>query len=354
MKNKAAANGNAVNMLTLRRPVLVRGCGAAVPARVLVNADLPAHLNTDDTWIYERTGIRSRHIAADGETTSHLATLAARKACAAAAMDANDIDLLIIATTTPDYTFPATAALVQKELGIIDCAAFDVQAVCAGFVYALTIAANLLQGDGFKRALVIGAETFSRIVDWNDRSTCVLFGDGAGAVVIEAVASDSPAPSSSTAAAPAPPSSTSRGVIAARLHTDGRYWDRLYVDGGPSTTGQVGHVRMLGREVFRHAVSHGSAVIHEVLAAAGVTIDDIDWFVPHQANRRILDATAAALGMDPDKMIVTVDRYANTSAASIPLSLDLAVKDGKIKPGDLILLQAMGGGFSWGAIVLRW
>lgn len=313
------------------------GCGSALPSRVVTNDDLAAEVETSDEWIVERTGIRQRYIAGDDETTSSLAVGASRKALEAAGIDAASIDLIILATATPDQTFPASATIVQNELGCNGGIAFDVAAVCSGFLYALATADSMLRTGMAKRALVIGAETFSRILDWEDRGTCVLFGDGAGAVVLEAqdVAEDGP------------------GILASRLHADGAHNQLLYVDGGPSTTGEVGKLRMKGREVFRHAVVNLAEVLGEVLADAKITADAIDWIVPHQANKRILDATAKKLGISPDKVIVTVDQHANTSAASVPLALDVAIKDGRIKPGDLVMFEAMGGGFTWGASLAR-
>ncbi len=318
------------------RSVLM-GTGSALPARAVSNAELAQTVDTSDDWIVERTGIRNRYIAGEGETTSTLATEAARNALAAAGLEPADIGLIVLATATPDQTFPATATQVQHALGCNGCVAFDVAAVCSGFLYALGVADSLLRTGMAQRALVIGAETFSRILDWEDRSTCVLFGDGAGAVVLEArdVADDGP------------------GLLVTRLHADGAYNGLLYVDGGPSSTGTVGHVRMRGPEVFRHAVVNLAEVLREVLADQGLTCADIDWVVPHQANQRILDATARKLGLPPEKVIVTVDRHANTSAASVPLALDTAVRDGRIKPGNLVILEAMGGGFTWGASLLR-
>lgn len=319
---------------------VIRGCGGYLPARILTNDDLSAMVDTSDRWITERTGIKERHIAAEGELTSTMGAIAARAALDDAGLAPEDIDLIILATSTPDQTFPATAVTIQAELGITHGAAFDVQAVCSGFVFALATADNYLKGGMFKRALVIGAEAFSRILDWQDRSTCVLFGDGAGAVVVEAQKLNG--------------ALTDRGVLATSLRSDGRYRDKLYVDGGPGSTGTVGHVRMDGPEVFRHAVTKISEVIDSTLTQAGYKASDIDWFVPHQANKRILDGAARKLGLDPKKVIVTVDKHANTSAASIPLALDQGRADGRIKPGDLVLLEAMGGGFTWGAILLRW
>jgi 3-oxoacyl-[acyl-carrier-protein] synthase-3 len=318
------------------RSVLM-GTGSALPARAVSNAELAQTVDTSDDWIVERTGIRNRYLAGEGETTSTLATEAARNALAAAGLEPADIGLIVLATATPDQTFPATATQVQHALGCNGCVAFDVAAVCSGFLYALGVADSLLRTGMAQRALVIGAETFSRILDWEDRSTCVLFGDGAGAVVLEArdVADDGP------------------GLLVTRLHADGAYNGLLYVDGGPSSTGTVGHVRMRGPEVFRHAVVNLAEVLREVLADQGLTCADIDWVVPHQANQRILDATARKLGLPPEKVIVTVDRHANTSAASVPLALDTAVRDGRIKPGNLVILEAMGGGFTWGASLLR-
>ncbi|MEQ5788599.1 ketoacyl-ACP synthase III [Erythrobacter sp. NFXS35] len=316
------------------------GTGSALPAKVVTNAELAERVETSDEWIVERTGIRQRYIAGEGETTATLATAAARAALADAGVDASSIGLIVLATATPDNTFPATATKVQAALGCNGGIAFDVAAVCSGFLYALATADSLLRTGMAKRALVIGAETFSRILDWEDRTTCVLFGDGAGAVVLEA-------PSGGDSGKDAP------GIIASRLHADGACHDLLYVDGGPSTTQTVGHVRMRGPEVFRHAVVNLSSVLREVLEETGVTADEIDWVVPHQANARILDATARKLGIAAEKVIVTVDRHANTSAASVPLALDVARKDGRIKPGDLVMLEAMGGGFTWGASLIR-
>jgi 3-oxoacyl-[acyl-carrier-protein] synthase-3 len=320
------------------RRSIILGTGSFLPERRVSNAELSERVDTTDEWIVERTGIRVRHIAAEDETTSTLATGAARAAIDAAGVEASTIDLIVLATATPDQTFPATATRVQTALGINDCVAFDVAAVCSGFLYALQVADSMIRAGAHNRALVIGAETFSRILDWEDRATCVLFGDGAGAVVLEAQESDERA---------------GRGVLATRLHADGRHNDLLYVDGGPSTTGTVGKLRMKGREVFRHAVVNLAAVMEESLAAANLTIADVDWVVPHQANARILDATARKLGLSPDQVVVTVDRHANTSAASVPLALDTAVRDGRIKQGQLVVLEAMGGGFTWGAAVVR-
>jgi 3-oxoacyl-[acyl-carrier-protein] synthase-3 len=320
----------------IRRAVLL-GTGSALPSRVVSNAELAETVDTSDEWIVERTGIRQRHIAGDGETTSSLATDAARKALAAAGVEAGEIGLIILATATPDQTFPASATLVQAALGINDCVAFDVAAVCSGFLYAVTVADSMIRSGAAEKALVIGSETFSRILDWEDRGTCVLFGDGAGAVVLGAEESVD----------------GRRGILASKLHADGRHNQLLYVDGGPSTTGTVGKLRMKGQEVFRHAVVNLASVLRETLEVAGLGVEEIDWLVPHQANARILDATARKLRLSPDKVIMTVDRHANTSAASVPLALDCAVRDGRIKAGDLVVLEAMGGGFTWGACALR-
>lgn len=322
----------------MRRTRII-GTGSYLPEHVVTNRELEARVDTTDAWIVERSGIRQRHLAADGQTTADLAYEAAQRALQSAGLTGADLDLLILATATPDHTFPATAAKVQARLGMNRGFAFDLQAVCSGFVYALATADNFIKAGQAQRALVIGAETFSRILDWKDRTTCVLFGDGAGAVVLEAGEGTGTA--------------TDRGILSAHLHSDGRYHDLLYVDGGPSTTGTVGHVRMKGNEVFRHAVTNLAAVVNETLAANGLTPEAIDWVVPHQANVRILDGTARKLGLPRERMIVTVDRHANTSAASIPLALDEAIRDGRIKPGQLLLLEAMGGGFTWGACLVR-
>ena len=319
------------------RSVLI-GTGSALPVRRVTNAELAQDVDTTDEWIVERTGIRARHIAGPDETTGTLARDAASQAIAAAGLSAQDIDLIVLATATPDQTFPSTATKVQAMLGINDCVAFDVQAVCSGFLYAVQVADSMIRAGAHRRALVIGAETFSRILDWEDRTTCVLFGDGAGAIVLEARETDG---------ANAP------GILTAKLHADGRHNELLYVDGGPSTTGTVGKLRMKGREVFRHAVVNLATVMEEALAAAGLTADDVDWVVPHQANARILDATARKLGLPADKVVMTVDRHANTSAASVPLALDTAMRDGRIVSGQIVVLEAMGGGFTWGAAVLR-
>ena len=320
--------------MTLRS--VVKGTGSALPDRRVDNAELAELVETSDEWIVERTGIRSRYIAADDETTASLATDAARAALAHAGVEAKDIDLIVLATAPPDQTFPSSATKVQAALGIDDCIAFDVHAVCTGFLYALTVADSMLRSGSADKALVIGAETFSRLLDWEDRGTCVLFGDGAGAIVLAAEDTED------------------RGILATKLHADGRHNDLLFVDGGPGTTGTTGKLRMKGREVFRHAVVNLAAVMGEVLSAAGLAADEVDWVVPHQANARILDATAKKLGLPAEKVVVTVDRHANTSAASVPLALDTAVKDGRIKRGDLIVLEAMGGGFTWGAAALRY
>jgi 3-oxoacyl-[acyl-carrier-protein] synthase-3 len=315
---------------------VIVGTGSALPPRRVTNAELASRIDTTHEWIVERTGIEARHIAADGETTATLATEAAKKALEAAGVEAQAIGLIVLATATPDQTFPASATLVQTALGIDDCIAFDVAAVCTGFLYALSVADNMVKGGMADHALVIGSETFSRILDWEDRATCVLFGDGAGAVVLRAEEGED------------------IGILATKLHADGRHNELLYVDGGVSTTGTVGKLRMKGKEVFRHAVVNLADVLGETLEAAGHEVGEIDWVVPHQANKRILDATAKKLGLDPAKVIVTVDQHANTSAASVPLALDVAVRDGRIRRGDLIMLEAMGGGFTWGAALVRY
>ena len=325
-------------MTAIRSVVL--GCGSYLPERILTNAELATRLDTSDEWIVQRTGIRERHVAAEGEFTSHLAIKAARAALHHARLDAQSIDLIVLATSTPDNTFPATAVAVQEGLGINHGAAFDLQAVCSGFVFALATADNFLRAGSYKRALVIGAETFSRILDWNDRGTCVLFGDGAGAVVLEA----------QTEAG----KTSDRGVLTTHLRSDGRHKSKLYVDGGPSSTQTVGLLRMEGREVFKHAVGMITDVIVDAFNATGLTADDIDWFIPHQANKRIIDASAHKLHIAPQKVVLTVDLHGNTSAASIPLALAVAVKDGRVKKGDLLLLEAMGGGFTWGSALVRW
>lgn len=316
---------------------VVTGTGSALPTRRVSNAELAKQVDTSDEWIVERTGIRFRHIAGPTETTATLGADAAKAAIAAAGVSAQDIDLIVLATATPDQTFPATATKVQAMLGIDDCVAFDVAAVCSGFLYAVQVADSMLRTQVHRRALVIGAETFSRILDWGDRTTCVLFGDGAGAIVLEGREVED----------------EGRGILATRLHADGRHNELLYVDGGPSTTGTVGKLRMKGREVFRHAVTNLAAVMTESLGIAGLDAEAVDWVVPHQANARILDATARKLGLPPEKVIVTVDQHANTSAASVPLALDVGVRDGRVKEGDIVVLEAMGGGFTWGAAVIR-
>ncbi|WP_346727223.1 beta-ketoacyl-ACP synthase III [Alteriqipengyuania abyssalis] len=321
---------------------LIRGAGSAMPQRVVTNEELAGRLDTSDEWIVERTGIRQRHIAGEGETTGTLAIAAARAALADAGIDAKKIDLIVLATATPDNTFPATATKVQAALGCSGCPAFDVQAVCSGFLYAMTTADAMLRSGQATCALVIGAETFSRILDWEDRTTAVLFGDGAGAIVLEA-----------QDVAEGTAKSEGPGILTSQLHADGAQHDLLYVDGGPSTTQTVGHLRMKGREVFRHAVGNLAQVLGDVVAKAGITVDQIDWVVPHQANIRILEATAKKLGLAPEKVIVTVDQHANTSAASVPLAFAAARADGRIKPGDLVLFEAMGGGFTWGASLVR-
>ena len=314
---------------------VIAGVGSALPSRRVTNAELAQTVDTTDQWIVERTGIRSRYLAGEDETTASLAADAARKALAHAGVNASAIDLIVLATATPDQTFPSSATKVQAALGIDDCIAFDVHAVCTGFLYALSVADSMIRSGNAKNALVIGSETFSRILDWEDRATCVLFGDGAGALILSAADGDS-------------------GILATKLHADGRHNDLLFVDGGPSTTGTVGKLRMKGREVFRHAVVNLAGVLGEVLEAAGLTAADVDWVVPHQANARILDATAKKLGLPAEKVVVTVHEHANTSAASVPLALDTAVRDGRIQRGDIVVLEAMGGGFTWGAAALRY
>jgi 3-oxoacyl-[acyl-carrier-protein] synthase III len=319
---------------------VILGCGSYLPVQILTNADLARKVDTSDDWIVQRTGIHERHIAAPDEMTSDMAERAARAALTHAKVDAQSIDLIVLATSTPDNTFPASAVAVQHKLGISHGAAFDLQAVCSGFVYALATADGLLKSGAFSRALVIGSETFSRILDWTDRGTCVLFGDGAGAVVLDRQEQ--------------PETAEQRGILTVRLRSDGRHKSKLYVDGGPSSTGTVGHLRMEGREVFRHAVAMITDVVEDAFKATGYTADDIDWFIPHQANKRIIDGSAHKLGIPPGKIVVTVDRHGNTSAASIPLALADAVADRRIKRGDLLLLEAMGGGFTWGAALIRW
>jgi len=319
---------------------VVMGVGSYLPARRVTNSDMEKMVDTTDDWIVQRTGIRARHLAAEGETTSMLATKAALAALKNASLQAEDIDLIIVATATPDYTFPSTATQVQAALGITHGAAFDVAAVCSGFVYGVTIADKFLISGSHKRALVIGAETFSRILDWKDRTTCVLFGDGAGAMILEAREGEG--------------SVKDRGVLTTHLRSDGRHREKLYVDGGPSTTGTAGHLRMAGREVYRHAVSMVTDVMVDAFAATHTTAADLDWFVPHQANERIIDASAEKLGIDPAKIVKTVSMHGNTSAASIPLALATAVADGRIKAGQLVMIEAMGGGFTWGSALIRW
>lgn len=319
---------------------IVRGSGSSLPRRIMKNADFDGMVETSDEWIVQRTGIRQRHIAADDETTASLGEAAARAAMQDAGVDIADVDMILLATSTPNNTFPATAVEIQRRLGMRHGFAFDMQAVCSGFVYAVTTADAYIRSGVAKRILVIGSETFSRILDWNDRGTCVLFGDGAGAIVMEA--------------SEQPGTADDRGVLAVSLRSDGEHKEKLYVDGGPSTTGTVGHLRMEGREVFKHAVGMITDVIEATFSSAGITADDLDWFVPHQANKRIIDASAKKLGIADDKVVITVDRHGNTSAASVPLALSVAVADGRIKKGDLVLLEAMGGGFTWGAVLLRW
>ncbi len=320
-----------------RLSVLI-GTGSALPRRALGNEELAKMVDTSDEWIAERTGIRNRYVAAPDETTSSLATAAARAAIEAAGIEAKSIDLIVLATATPDQTFPATATIVQNDLGCNGGIAFDLAAVCSGFLYALGVADSMLRSGMANRALVIGSETFSRILDWEDRGTCVLFGDGAGAVVLEAREESGEKP---------------RGILATKLHADGAHNQLLYVDGGPSTTGTVGKLRMTGNQVFKHAVNNLASVLREVLEMTGTLADEIDWVVPHQANARIIEGTARKLGLPMDRVIMTVDQHANTSAASVPLALDAAIRDGRIKPGDLVVLEAMGGGFTWGASLLR-
>lgn len=320
--------------MSLRSVVL--GCGSYLPSRIVTNAELAERVETSDEWIKQRTGISQRHIAADGETTSDLAFHAATRALAHAGISADELDLIVLATATPDNTFPATATKVQARLGMVRGAAFDVQAVCSGFAFALATADNFLKAGQARTALVIGAETFSRILDWSDRQTCVLFGDGAGAVVLRAE------------------ENSERGILSTHIHSDGRFYDLLYVDGGPSSTMTTGHLRMEGKEVFRHAVQRLSEVVEETLAAHSLTSGDIRWLIPHQANRRIIDSVGKKLNLSADRVVVTVDRHANTSAASIPLALCEAVMDGRVKRGDLVLIEAMGGGLTWGAGLIRW
>ena len=325
--------------MTVLRSV-IKGVGSALPAKILTNAEIAARVDTNDEWITQRTGIKQRHVAAEGEKTSDLATSAAKAALSHAGLSIDAIDAIIVATTTPDETFPATATRVQSNLGMTRGFAFDVQAVCSGFIYALTIADQMIRGGLVRKVLVIGAETMSRLLDWNDRTTCILFGDGAGAVVLEAQSGKG--------------DTEDRGILSSHLFSDGRQHDLLYVNGGPSTTGQVGNIKMQGREVFRHAVDHMADVVLHALGENGFTVADMDWLVPHQANLRILHATADKLHLSMDKVIVTVDKHGNTSAASIPLALASAVAEGRFKPGQLLVLEALGGGFTWGAVVLRW
>ncbi|WP_299566902.1 beta-ketoacyl-ACP synthase III [Enterovirga sp.] len=325
---------------TSTRRSIVRGCGSYLPPRVLTNAELETMVETSDPWIVQRTGIRERHIAAADETTSVLGLKAAQAALADAGLEAGDIDLIVCATSTPDYTFPATATQIQMGLGLQGGAAFDLQAVCTGFIYGVATADKFLLSGSHRRALVVGAETFSRIVDWTDRGTCVLFGDGAGAIVLEAGEGDGKA--------------SDRGVLTTQLRSDGRYRDRLYVDGGPGSTGTTGHLRMEGRDVFKFAVGKVVDVVREAFAETGLGPEDLDWFVPHQANRRIIEASADKLGIPREKVVITVEGHGNTSAASIPLALDVARKDGRIKQGDLVMLEAIGGGFTWGSALIRW
>ncbi len=331
------AHGSKDNNASGLRSVVL-GVGAYLPAKTLTNADLEKIVDTTSDWIVQRTGILERHIAADDETTSTLGVRAAENAIVNAGIDAQSIDLVICATSTPDYTFPATATQIQAALGITRGVAFDLQAVCSGFVFGVATADKFLRSGSHKRALVIGAETFSRLLDWEDRTTCVLFGDGAGAMVLEAQ-EETP---------------EKRGVLSTHLRSDGRHREKLYVDGGPSSTGTVGHLRMLGKDVFRHAVGQVADVMLDSFAEAGIDAGTLDWFVPHQANRRIIDASADKLGIAPEKVVTTVDKHGNTSAASIPLALDVAVRDGRIKRGDLVMIEAVGGGFTWGAAIIRW
>jgi len=319
---------------------VVQGCGAYLPERIVTNAELAKQVETSDEWIQQRTGIKQRHIAADGEFTSHLALKASQQALDRAGLKASDLDLIVLATATPDETFPATATKVQAELGMVGGAAFDLQAVCAGFIYAVSVADSMIKNGVASTALVIGAETFSRILDWDDRGTCVLFGDGAGAIVLRGEVGKG--------------ATSDRGVLANALHSDGRQHDILYVDGGPSSTRTTGLLRMEGKEVFKHAVINMAQVVGEVLGKVGLTAADIDWLVPHQANKRIIDGTGRKLGLPSERVVVTVDKHANTSAASIPLALEVAVSDGRIKKNDLVLMEGIGGGLAWGATLVRW
>jgi len=323
----------------VKRRAVIRGIGSYLPPRIVTNAELTGSVDTSDEWIVQRTGIRQRHVAGEGETTSVLGTRAAEAALAHAGVSAQDIDLIVLATATPDYTFPSTATQVQNNLGITHGVAFDIAAVCSGFVFALATAEKFLLSGSHRRALVIGAETFSRILDWNDRTTCVLFGDGAGAVVLEVQDGTG--------------SASDRGILTTHLRSDGRHRAKLFVDGGPSTTGTAGHLRMEGREVFKHAVGMITDVITDAFAASGTSAADLDWFVPHQANKRIITASAEKLHIPLEKVVMTVEHHGNTSAASIPLALDVAVKDGRIRPGQLVMLEAMGGGFTWGSALVR-
>lgn len=344
MTEAAKPAGAATSSASASSPRLLRsvvlGCGGYLPEQIVTNEELALRVDTTDEWITERTGIKQRHIAASGELTSHLGAKAARRALAAAGVDAEEVDLIIVATSTPDETFPATATRIQAQLGMTRGFAFDVQAVCSGFIFALATADNFLKTGQAETALVIGAETFSRILDWTDRTTCVLFGDGAGAVVLRA--------------APSGGNGHDRGILSTHLHSDGRYHDSLYVDGGPSSTQSVGHLRMAGQEVFRHAVGKLAAVVGEALEANGMTGADVDWLVPHQANKRIIDGMARKLGLGSNRVVITVDHHANTSAASIPLALAEAAEDGRIQPGHIVLIEAIGGGLAWGAGVIRW
>jgi 3-oxoacyl-[acyl-carrier-protein] synthase III len=319
---------------------VIQGCGAYLPERIVTNAELAKQVETSDEWIQQRTGIKQRHIAADGEFTSHLALKASQQALDRAGLKASDLDLIVLATATPDETFPATATKVQAELGMVGGAAFDLQAVCAGFIYAVSVADSMIKNGVASTALVIGAETFSRILDWNDRGTCVLFGDGGGAIVLRGEEGKG--------------TTSDRGVLANALHSDGRHHDILYVDGGPSSTRTTGLLRMEGKEVFKHAVVNMAQVVSEILGKVGLTAADIDWLVPHQANKRIIDGTGRKLGLPSERVVVTVDKHANTSAASIPLALEVAVSDGRIKKNDLVLMEGIGGGLAWGATLVRW
>ncbi len=323
----------------MRRSVIT-ATGSYLPERILTNEELSQMVDTTDEWIVTRSGIKQRHIAADGELTSDLATHAAKAALEMASLEPDDIDLIVLATATPDETFPATATVVQENLGMTGGFAFDIQAVCTGFLYALATADNFIKSGQANRALVIGSETFSRIIDWTDRTTCVLFADGAGAIVLEAQEGEG--------------TSDDRGILTSHLHSDGGKHDLLYVDGGPSSTQSTGFLRMEGKEVFRHAVTNLSSVVHEALEATGLTTEDIDWLIPHQANKRIIDGTGRKLKLSPEKVVLTVHKHGNTSAASVPLALDEAVRDGRVKRGQLLLLEAMGGGFTWGSALVRW